>query len=523
MNITINDVAITDQKLLEIWGLVREFSNDENYELEPFNEDFYNTNVLIERNLQARITPRITIIEGSGSRILDLEFHFEDGSDNATVILSGCHFSIKGLEYPRDIVKALKIPLPQEDAKIPAFLMDVFGKTIISKTEIDGVFGNGTFDTIANSNVGSLSVFSDYIIVDDIINERDEKRLEEILNEIDTPRRVFRAYAKRRNETTNNLSKKEKGFFKNINSHYTKLIEKEGRLAARTEHPIKLTSFAAGLLLLSFLGAYFLLAGSTTFGERVLNSLYFSLTVSVLISAAITYSPIKSDLIIIEHRFEFSSITIILWSVSYFLLQIYSYATMKEMFEKVEFFIIVLSILGGSTWFSVIRPNDYRYLRKTSFTIKITPAASVVLLKVGSDIGIGTNGASSIILSLPWSQPAIWVVISVLLLFVKKPFWKYKNYTYSEMYLMLEKLFEAFNKSMDRKICFEAKPKSEEEPEREDLLLTLGKRKLSGRLWGLMTMQKGAGWKVRIANTCKLETLQDEVYVIKPDRLSYFS
>ena len=339
MNITINDVVITDQKLSEIWRLVRKFSNDENYELEPSNEDFYNIKVLIKRNLQAKITPRITIKEGGGSRILDLEFQFEDGSDKATVILSGCHFSIKGLEYPKDIVKALKISLQTGNEGMANFLVGVFGKAIISKDEIENVFGRSQFGFVkqelsSDENVRFLYLDNiNYVIMMNKIGTtltfvgdgrkmkkeyRDMKELPEILDKIDTPEK---AYGKGIEVCNNANNKHELEFFKKIHDNYSRLLRKEKEV---NEKKLNISTVAFLLPALAlFFAVFFIEINKTELWNFLSLCLLMPTLYFIVLFLVIALFKSKDNEILLVSMVQGSRLLLIIWAITGMLLTYY--------------------------------------------------------------------------------------------------------------------------------------------------------------------------------------------------------
>ncbi len=481
-----DNLTIENTKLREIGNAIDGLRNL--YDVYPNNIGDFNIRYfqdIINNYANELNRPEITV-KAENEMLINISFsnpQFNDEHFTANIHIEVAEDFSK---YMPKIVRALEIGIP--NANIPDFLFNVFGKGIISKEEIHGVWPNA-FDNIAN-NQADIAVFDNYIILINHISPADENQLEKILNKLDSPRKVFRSYAKMHRDYAKNhqvVPAFMEEFFKNIDANYSRLVEAEADIGNQMEHSFRMFFYALLLVILPFLSSLILFGNNDNGAE---SALFLSLTVSVLVSTVLSLLPkVKSDMILRRHRFELASVSIIVWSVMYFFLEAYSLRDFEKLFESVELFLIFLGVLAGSgVFFFAIDPEDYNYLRASTLVVKITPAISAVFMGYVkyADPYTFLSPYLQPILLLPWSQPVIWLAIAIMTLLVKKQFWKKKQNCFAETYPALDRLFGGKKERATFRV---------EEDDRENDNRTyeqiLVKKSLCVILWGLIA-KKGS-------------------------------
>ena len=331
-----DELNIDDTKLGSLYAAMNPLLNCITCDFTPTLRGDY------RREIMERIDPPAVIVTDRKTNeiLLQVNFTFRNNDQKDVVeIIINQHISFKEHEYPRDIVKALGIPL--QTADMAKFLVDVFGKAIISKTEIENVFGRSQFGFVkqelsSDENVRFLYLNNEYYVI--IMNKigttptlvgndnsrkmkeeyRDIKELSEILDKIDTPEK---AYGKGIEVCNNANNKHELEFFKKIHDNYSRLLRKEKEV---NEKKLNISTVAFLLPALAlFFAVFFIEINKTELWNFLSLCLLMPTLYFIVLFLVIALFKSKDDEILLVSMVQGSRLLLIIWAIAGMLLTYY--------------------------------------------------------------------------------------------------------------------------------------------------------------------------------------------------------
>ncbi len=398
----------------------------------------------------------ITITKGT-KEIMKINFNIENDIITGAT-LSGHYFRIGDVEFPASFLKAFNVSLLGDECNlrynnnnrppipISSAIKNVFGKAIVTRDELENVFGSGEFRRLEElNNLSDIIFFDNKLIIKDKLNTTDLKTLKKILNEIDRPRRIFKKYDNRLRE---GMSKKEGAFFSDIKKNYEDLRKKEHELK-QASVGLNRDFFLRIIILSSIfwltLFTYFLIPFSGPADEHLRNSLYLSLILGYATIFILEFRGMELN-IQVHKEIEASSFFMILWIIMYFIIPAFSglegVADASESFMSLHGAVVILLLMDFFIEFTF--EDGYALYSRKANMFKIIP--------------LGLNG-------LPHLPPVLehyvgtevngWIAISFFILLIGLAYWWYKDRVLSEVFEGLELLISDLEESLDPELYAE--------------------------------------------------------------------